>query len=49
MSGKQVLGVDPGIHGGLALVDSPARQIIDSIELPVSASASAVGFKAGIT
>jgi len=35
MSGKQVLGVDPGIHGGLALVDSAARQIIDSIELPV--------------
>jgi hypothetical protein len=35
MSGKQVLVVDPGVHGGLALVDSAARQIIDSIELPV--------------
>jgi crossover junction endodeoxyribonuclease RuvC len=33
--GKQVPGVDPGIHGGLAVVDSAAPQIIDSIELPV--------------
>jgi crossover junction endodeoxyribonuclease RuvC len=30
-----VLGVDPGIHGGLALVDSEARQLIDSVDLPV--------------
>src|SRR5262245_34142613 len=30
-----VLGVDPGIRGGLALVDNAKRQIIDSIDLPV--------------
>jgi hypothetical protein len=30
------LGVDhPGIHGGLTLVDSETRQIIDSIDLRV--------------
>jgi crossover junction endodeoxyribonuclease RuvC len=41
MSGAyRILGVDPGIHGGLAIVaintDSAAPQLIDAIDIPVA-------------
>jgi crossover junction endodeoxyribonuclease RuvC len=35
----KVLGVDPGIHGGLAIVDiidGPAPQLIDASDIPVT-------------
>jgi Holliday junction resolvasome RuvABC endonuclease subunit len=36
----RILGVDPGIHGGLAIVelDGAAPQIIDTIDIPVAGS-----------
>jgi hypothetical protein len=41
MSARRVLGVDPGIHGGLAIVafnDGAAPQLIDAIDVPTVGS-----------
>ena len=35
----RILGVDPGIHGGLALVeinDGAAPQLVDAVDIPVT-------------
>ena len=38
----KILGVDPGIHGGLAIVaidNATAPQLVDAIDIPVAALA----------